>query len=291
MRLDFPVRTLLAAIVTLHTVPIFAQAAWCGAKIKVLHNFGETNDGTEPNGTLVLTGRQPVRRNVRWTRFVWQRRSVRTHARDERRWAETIVHSFTGGSGGAIPWGAPIGTQRGTWTSPFNIRERRHRWNIQLYSGSRGLDLHILYTGVAGPGLLINEVGNLYGSIGLGDYFGVGAIGELSPGSDGWSYTQLYSFCGQNGCPDGYDLLAPPIWDGKGNMWGTMFTGGMAGQPVRMTLSAGAIFAMTPNWDGTWTYHVVIASLPPPPTASSPQAAGDRPLRELLRHHRRRRSI
>ena len=40
----------------------------------------------------------------------------------------------------------------------------------------------------------MDESGKLYGNIGPGNYFGIGAIGELSPGSTGWTYTDLANF-------------------------------------------------------------------------------------------------
>src|SRR5580692_2745657 len=81
-----------------------------------------------------------------------------------------------------------------------------------------------------------------------------GAIAELSPNSDGWTYTTLYSFCVFR-C--GYSPSAPPIWDGKGNLFGATTDGGVA-QPACWTYAGcGVIFEMTPNGDGTWTYHIL----------------------------------
>ena len=60
-----------------------------------------------------------------------------------------------------------------------------------------------LTTENAGPGLVFDSLGDLFGNIGPGQSYS-GAIGELSPGSTGWAYTQLYSFCTPGGCPDGW---------------------------------------------------------------------------------------
>jgi len=115
----------------------------------------------------------------------------------------------------------------------------------------------ILYNGYVGPDLVFDKAGNLYGSIGAGDY-SLGAIGELSPSLGGWTYTQLYSFCPQNGCPDGLNLQTPPIWDSHGNLWGATTYGGISQQPCFSSLyGCGVIFEMTPNGDGTWTYNVM----------------------------------
>jgi uncharacterized repeat protein (TIGR03803 family) len=131
-------------------------------------------------------------------------------------------------------------------------------WGIfELSPGRNGWTNEIISTENAGPGLLFDSHSNLYGDIGPGQSSS-GAIGKISPGFGNWIYTQLYSFCTPDGCPDGWNLPDPPIWDSKENLWGTTFEGGI-GRPACTNFSGGCgvIFAMTPNGDGTWTYHVV----------------------------------
>jgi uncharacterized repeat protein (TIGR03803 family) len=131
---------------------------------------------------------------------------------------------------------------------------------FELQPTSGGWHNTILYSDNAGPGLVSDKLGNLYGDIGPGNYFGIGAIGELSPGSKGWTYTDLFNF----NPTVGYLPPAPPIWDGKGNMFGTTADGGIT-QPECWTSSGcGVIFDMTPKQDGSWTYHILhrFASFP-----------------------------
>jgi len=97
-------------------------------------------------------------------------------------------------------------------------------------------------------GLILDGAGNLYGGFGND---GGGGIGELSPSPDGWAYTDLYNWCQQQGCPDGVTPLAPFSWDTKGNLYGTTYSGG---DPK---CSCGVAFRVTPNGNGTWTYHVM----------------------------------
>jgi hypothetical protein len=95
--------------------------------------------------------------------------------------------------------------------------------------------------------------GDLYGEIGPGNYFHIGAIGKLSRGSDGWTYTDLFNF----NPTVGYAPPAPQIWDGKGNLYGTTEDGGLS-QPACWTSSGcGLVFKMTPNGDSTRTYHIL----------------------------------
>jgi uncharacterized repeat protein (TIGR03803 family) len=97
-------------------------------------------------------------------------------------------------------------------------------------------------------GLILDDVGNLYGEFGNDE---TGGVSELSPSPDGWVYTNLYEFCQQQGCPDGVTPLAPFSWDAKGNLYGTTYSGG---DPH---CNCGVAFQMTPNGNGTWTYHVM----------------------------------
>src|ERR1700676_1113457 len=102
---------------------------------------------------------------------------------------------------------------------------------------------------IGAVGLILDSAGNLYGEFGNGP---TGGVSELSPTTNGWVYTNLYEFCQQNGCPDGDRPLAPFSWDSKGNLYGTTYDGG---DP--RCYSCGVAFQMTPNGDGTWTYHVL----------------------------------
>jgi hypothetical protein len=230
-------------------------AALAGAKYKVVHNFGASQDGTQPFGPLLLdktgnlygstyTGGTGSCSDGCGTVFELKQQANGT-------WTETILHGFAAGKGGAFPWGALIfdgsGNLYGTMSGygsfavggVFELTPRPHGWAY-----------NILYDDGAAPGLLMDGAGNLYGEMA---HNSSETMGELSRGSQGWNYTLLFTFNG----PDGYDPPAPPIWDGKGNMFGVTREGGI-GQPACTTaLGCGVIFEITPNQDGTWIYHVL----------------------------------
>jgi hypothetical protein len=105
------------------------------------------------------------------------------------------------------PWGTLIQNQAGNVYGTTVVGSDVY----ELSPTSRGWKFDALYTDGAGPGVVLGQAGNLYGAIGGGNYFGIGAIGELSPGSDGWTYTDLANF----NPSVGYAPPAPPIWDGK----------------------------------------------------------------------------
>ena len=92
--------------------------------------------------------------------------------------------------------------------------------------------------------------GNIYGTTYNGGANGFGSVYQLSPnGSGGWNETVLYSFCpAGGGCVDGQN---PPfstlLFDSKGNIYGTTFSGGANGN--------GVVFQLTPSGN-TWTEKV-----------------------------------
>jgi len=229
-------------------------ATWGAGRFKVLHNFGASGDGTTPNGPLILDGEGNLYGVTCCGPGDYGNGVLfELTPQNNGTWKEKILHSFTGGSGGARPWGSLLfngsgnlyGTMRGCLGDAVCGA-------FQLVPAAGSWKFSVIYDVSAGPGLLMGKAGNLYGAIGPGNYFDIGAIGELSPGSNGWTYTDLFNF----NPTVGYAPPAPPIWDGKGNMLGTTTKGGA--QPACWTSDGcGMIFEMTPNKDGTWTYHIL----------------------------------
>jgi hypothetical protein len=243
----------------LTTATFLTPSALGVSQYRILHYFGAAKDGTIPQGPLLLdrkgnlyggTGGGPGQYGYGLTYELIQQ--------GKGNWKEAILHSFTRRDGS--PWGALISDRAGgiygtTVGGPVSNSEV-----FELSPTSRGWRYSILYTDGAGPGLVLDKVGNLYGAIGPGDYFGIGAVGELSRGTNGWAYTDLFNF----NPTVGYAPPAPPIWDDKGNLYGTTADGGI-GQPACWTNSGcGVVFKMTPNRNGTWTYHILhrFASFP-----------------------------
>lgn len=88
----------------------------------------------------------------------------------------------------------------------------------------------------AGAGVVMDKVGNLYGTTIRGGGPGCGVLYKLAPGSgDKWTYTVLHTFgYGNDGCqPDANLTLAP-----DGTLYGTTATGGQYG--------SGVVFELTP---------------------------------------------
>lgn len=241
---------------TLAALLLGLPSAWGGAKYEVLHAFGYLSDGAVPAGALVLDSKGDLFGATDGGGEHGYGTVFKLSAKSNGNWREGILHSFAWGDDGALPSGALVFAQPGTLYGTLIGEPGSGSGVFQLSRTSSGWSNSLLYTGPAGPGLLMDEFGNLYGKIGPGQ-LKAGAIGELSPGSGGWNYTQLYSFCSGNSCPHGVAPPVPPIWDGNGNMFGTTIAGGIYKGCWMYTSGCGVIYEMTPNDDGTWTYQVL----------------------------------
>jgi uncharacterized repeat protein (TIGR03803 family) len=115
------------------------------------------------------------------------------------------------------------------------------KYNV-LYNFTGGAD-------GGGPyeGLVTDTTGNLYSTTTLGGASGNGTVFKLTKNSDGsWTESVLYSFAGG---ADGATPWAAVTFDTSGNLYGTTTAGG--------TSSAGTVFKLAPNSNGTWTESVL----------------------------------
>jgi uncharacterized repeat protein (TIGR03803 family) len=119
-------------------------------------------------------------------------------------------------------------------------------------------------------GLIMDQVGDLYGTATTGGMHNAGVVFELTPNNrTAWTETVLYSFCSRANCVDGaqpkYGRL---LMDRAGNLYGTTMFGGGPKQ--------GVVFKLTPKPTGGWTETVVYAFCPlgiPCPDGAPPNMA------------------
>jgi len=147
-------------------------------------------------------------------------------------WLENTVYYFQYGTNGASPVGGLIfdasGNLYGTTNSGgelqggtvFELTPSNGNWAITLLYEFTGLrDRPCEPQG----SLMMDAKGNLYGTTMMcGDYF-FGSVFKLTPGSGGWTYTNLYSFTG--GSDGGYPM-GNVVIDANGNLYGTASAGG-----------------------------------------------------------------
>jgi uncharacterized repeat protein (TIGR03803 family) len=140
-------------------------------------------------------------------------------------------------------YGATIGGGANGVGSIFEMtRNSKGKWTLTTLHSFNGKD------GSSPNGdLIFDTAGNLYGTTPVGGAYDGGTIFELSPGSGGWTFSVLYSFCKQYGCPDGGGPLAGLVQDKNGNLLGTARAG---------LYDLGVVFELTPGSNG-WTYSVL----------------------------------
>jgi len=96
---------------------------------------------------------------------------------------------------------------------------------------------------VPGGALVFDRQGNLYGGTGYGGAYNGGALFKLTPEG---KETVVYSFCAQKNCADGGGPSAP-IFDQKGNMYGTTGGGGANNKNCHGGGGCGVVFKLTPK--------------------------------------------
>ena len=260
-----------SAFLTAHVTQILVVAlAWAvvlaaqtreTSHFKVLHNFGAAKDGVVPSGPLSLDGRGDLYGSTYdgGTGKCSDYGCGMTYELQPQAgggWKETALHEFAGGSDGSTPIGNLVLDANRNLYGTTNAGGGGHASVFELGRGAKW-KLSPLYGPYFSPGLTFSNLGDLYGFLGPGN-LGAGAIGELLPGAKGWIYKQLYSFCSpKGGCPDGDGPDAPLSWDTHGNLYGTTVFGGNGPPECPGSLGCGVAFQMTPNSDGTWTYHVM----------------------------------
>jgi uncharacterized repeat protein (TIGR03803 family) len=103
-------------------------------------------------------------------------------------------------------------------------------------------------------GLLIDQMGNLYGTTQAGGAGGGGGtVFELIPNATktGWTETVLYSFCASTNCRDGANPQGALLMDQMENLYGTTQAGGSPG-------SSGTVFALSNNAANTpWSWTAI----------------------------------
>ena len=152
-----------------------------------------------------------------------------------------MLYSFTGGADGGSPWdgvardsaGNLYGTTLQGGTSNFGTV-------FKVDATGKKTILHSFTEGGDGgnpyAGLIMDSVGNMYGTTSAGGMENAGTVFKVDPSGN---ETVLYSFCSQSGCADGIAPFGPVVREGAGNLYGTTYLGGF--------FSGGTIFKLDPT--------------------------------------------
>ncbi len=192
---------------------------------------------------------------------------VLTAARPAQAQTETVLYNFCSQpncSDGASPWSRLTFDGAGNLygTTMFGGASGRGTVFELSPNGSGGWNESVLYSFCSAPNctdgwgpsysyVMLDSVGNLYGTTEAGGANGVGTVFELSPSGTSWNETVLYSFCsvGDYNCTDGTSPLSGLIMDQAGNLYGTTTYLGASGW-------GGNPFELSPSGGG-WTYQVI----------------------------------
>jgi uncharacterized repeat protein (TIGR03803 family) len=180
-------------------------------------------------------------------------------------WTETILHAFSGGRDGAVPFSGVIfdsaGNLYGTTASGGNLAAANcapYGCGVvfELSPTSTGWKETVLhsFSGARDGGtpfgrLVLDAAGNLYGTTTTGGETtgcSCGVVFKLSPVAGGWQETIIHTFTGINGG----DPQGALIFDPSGNLYGTTATGGenfgCDGE------GCGTVFELSPTVTGPW---------------------------------------
>jgi uncharacterized repeat protein (TIGR03803 family) len=214
----------------------------------VLYAFTGLTDGANPNASLFLdsSGR------LYGTTFAGGAAGLGVVYKLSTAGAETVLHSFMGGTDGANPNAGLVRDSAGNF------------YGTTIYGGASGAGVlykltpagreTVPYTFTGGTdgmgpyaGLVGDPSGNLYGTAAYGGAAGLGVVFELSPAGD---QTVLYGFPRTLG---GYGPNSGVSIDSSGNLYGTTPLGGASGAGVVYEISGGhetVLYTFTGGADG-----------------------------------------
>ena len=136
-------------------------------------------------------------------------------------WKETVLHTFTGGKDGALPFGGVILDSAGNLYGTATFGGNKKPANCHL----------------------------------TGYVPGCGVVFKLTPQAHGdWKETVLHTFTGGK---DGREPFAGLTFDQTGNLYGTATRGGDTHCKGRTPYGCGVAFKLTPTAEGPWTEAVI----------------------------------
>jgi uncharacterized repeat protein (TIGR03803 family) len=172
-------------------------------------------------------------------------------------WKLRVIHTFTGGtdglggSAGRMILGAAgnlygvttVGGANGDGIAFSLVPTQSGSWTLNvLYAFKGSPDAGFPY-----GGLLLDKLGNLYGTTYYDGANDLGSVYKLTHKNGAWSESVLYSF---KGGTDGSGSIANLVMDAVGNLYGTTSEGGAG-------CSCGVIFKLAKGTNGKWTESVV----------------------------------
>lgn len=230
--------------------PNICTTALCGWNNTVIYRYQGTNDGANPEYGAVVFDQQG---NLYGTTSgsigsPQTAGSVYKLTPENGGWTESVLFHFTSLTTGEQPYGGVIFDQAGhLYGTTYEGGGSQRGLVFQLTSSDSGWTENVLYNFQGfGDGsypsgdLIFDPLGNLFGTTG-GAGGSPGSVFELSPSGDSWIFSVVHTFTG----PPNNGPIAGVVRDAAGNLYGATL-GGAYGY--------GAVFKLTPDGNGTWTY-------------------------------------
>ncbi len=186
---------------------------------------------------------------------------------------ERVLWSFSGGADGGLPnWSSPIPGPGGVFYGTTLLGGASNVGVVyQLTPPAGGVGpwteivLHSFSCGISDGcypygTLLLDGSGALYGITDSGGAANVGAVYKLTPpagGSGPWTESIVYAFAGG---ADGATPYGRLVRDNAGNLYGTTYQGGIAGNQGGAA-GNGTVYKLTPSGGGAgaWAHQVLYA--------------------------------
>ncbi|HEX3822254.1 MAG TPA: choice-of-anchor tandem repeat GloVer-containing protein [Candidatus Sulfotelmatobacter sp.] len=231
---------------------------------KTLHSFTGASDGGTPRGTLVFDKSGNLYGTVKLGGANGVGAVYELTKSASGTWSETVLHNFGAGKDGQYPGGNLIfdaagnlyGTTEGGGAfgnGSENVGGAAYKLAPPAKSGGSWTEtvIHSFGNGADGvspkANLLLDAVGNVYGTTMLGGNLGGGTAFEISPqNKGGWIEKVLYNF---GVIFNGNKPATGLIFDSSGNLFGTTTRGGLLGGGT----GGGVVFELSPSSGGTWT--------------------------------------
>lgn len=205
----------------------------------VLYSFAGGNDGAVPYSGVILDAAG----NLYGTTTMGGANSMGTVyelTRSQSGWSETILYAFGGSDQSFSPYGGLIFDRQGNLFGSASGGPNGGGTVYELVPANGGWTYNLAYgfSGYAGPrdSPTMDASGNIFiTDLSTGVPYQAGSVYKLTPGSGGWTLTDLYDFIGAS---DGANPFGIVVLDAAGNVYGTTTLGG--------THNLGVVFEITP---------------------------------------------
>jgi uncharacterized repeat protein (TIGR03803 family) len=217
--------------------------------LTVIHNFTGGSDGANPVNGFVMSG----------TGAMFGTSSAGGTSGDgvvlevSSKGTESVLHTFTGGSDGATPYGKLLRTAGGALYGTTMAGGASGAGTVFKIVGTTETVIYSFPGGAGGSapeaGVVMDGSGNLYGTTNTGGASGNGTVFKLAPPKSKtapWTATVLYSF---GTGTDGAFPIGGLYRNGTGDLFGTTAEGGASGY--------GTVFELKPAKAAPWTESVL----------------------------------